>query len=302
MKPFLLFQNQLLYILSQNPEGIVRKEASVVLCDLYQNLKLAPAFKHSLYEHMVSAALSDFHWEVQMTALKFWRIVFQSLLTDQGMLDGTFPPVTFSRETRKIVTLNEAEIQRRLIKILEELSSVGLLTVLIKLLHTDTDVDVQECALCLSQELIDILNKYKVTDYLKPKPGETTEDILGHIKQEEEGEDSEMIAESSEILETPDNIIEGILNVSDINLLANIYERHMSLQNVKKDEPLQPKIRLEKVASPHAFVQFMRDKDYKADILEKRNWNNGIRSLSSLLDDVLGIYEVNNEVNSLDCY
>lgn len=287
-------------MLRNNQEGIVRKEACYVLSDLYQNLKLTPTFKQSLYEDMVSSAISDFHWEVQIAALKFWRIVFLSLLTDQGMLDGTFPPVTFSRETRKIVTLNETQIQRRLIKILDELSSVGLLTILMKLLNDDTEVDVLMCALCLSQELLDILNKYKVPECLKANSGETVENITCCIKEEKN--DDMMIAESSDGVETSDNVIESIINSTDINLLAGIYERHMTLHNVKKEEPVRSKLKLVKVVSPYAFVEFAKDKDFKAVIEEKRKWNDGIRSLSSLLDDILGIYETNNEANSLDCY
>lgn len=248
---------------------------------------------------MVSAALSDFHWEVQIAALKFWRIVYQSLLTDQGMLDGTFPPVTFSRETRKIVTLNEAEIQRRLIKVLEELSTMGVLTILIKMLHDDTEVGVFVCALSLSQDLLDILNKYKVPGCLKHVQGETVEDIVCYIKEEKD--DNAMVSENSED-ETQDHVIEGILNASDVNLLASIYERHMTLQSTKQDVLAVPKIKLLNVASPYAYVEFANNKDFKAIVDEKRKWNDGIRSLSSLLDDVLGIYELNNEVNSLDCY
>lgn len=60
-----------------NQEGLVRKEAVNVLCEMYQNTKMAAAVKQTLYEHMVSTAVTDFYWEAQIAALKFWRVVIQ---------------------------------------------------------------------------------------------------------------------------------------------------------------------------------------------------------------------------------
>ncbi|CAH2106084.1 unnamed protein product [Euphydryas editha] len=299
-------QEQLLSILSNNPEGIVRKEACNVLCEIYQNIKLSRNFKVILYDHMVSAALCDFHWEVQLSALKFWKIVIQSFLTDQGMLDGKFPPVTFSKETRKIVTLNEMEIQRRLTRILEELSSIGCLTVLIKLLHDETEVDIMEAALAIATELSEILDTYKVPQNLTPHDTEpkSVDDLLNKINLDclinLKPENS--ITEEIETVEKAENVIESIINVDDINLLANIYERHMSLETTETETLDKNKTKLLNFASPHMFVSFIRSKDFKEIIEQKKNWKDGIKSLSSLLDDVLGIYEVNDDVNALDCY
>ncbi|XP_075973890.1 integrator complex assembly factor Brat1-like [Anticarsia gemmatalis] len=294
-------QDRLLYILRYNEEGIVRKEACNLLCDLYQNIKLTPAFKQTLYEHMVSSALTDFHWEVQVSALKFWKIVYQSFLTNQGMLDGQFPPVTFSKETRKIVTLNETEIQKRLLKILDELAAVGCLTVFVKLLHDDTEVQIMDVTLSTAQELYDILVQYKVHECARPKSGElrSVEELTCHIKEEpEDADDNEEMPDA----QSPEHVIEDILNADDVNLLANIYERHMTIQGNKGEAPLKPKIKLLKFASPYLFISYLKNTDFKAVIEEKRKWNDGIRSMSSLLDDMLGLYEVNDEVNSLDCY
>lgn len=289
-------------ILRNNQEGIARREACNVLCCFYQNLKLSTTFKQTLYEHMVSSALADFHWEVQLSALKFWRMVINSLLSDQGMLDGTFPPVTFSRETRKIVTLTESEIQKRLIRILYELSSIGCLTVLVKLLHEDTEPDTMEIALNISLELLNILNQYKVPNILKPVHNEvrSIDELLSNIV-EDKNDQTEDIKEP-ETLPKSDNVIEEILNSDDINLLANIYERHMNLQGEEKLTTSKPKIKLLKRASPYFFVNHLKCTDFKAVVEQKKSWKIGIRSVSSLLDDVLGVYEINNEINSMDCY
>lgn len=296
-------QELLVTILSNNPEGIVRKEACNVLCEIYQNVKLTPDFKTILYNLMVASALSDFHWEVQLSALKFWRVVIQSLLNDQGMLDGTFPPVTFSRETRKIVTLNEQEIQRRLTRILEELASIGCLTVLVKLLHEENEVDIMDAALTISTELLEILYKYNVPENLKQNENEPRSiDELEQIKPDTENFCYNGDMEEPKNLAKAENVIESILNADDINLLAKIYERHMSLQPEETEVLTNNQTRLLKFVSPYLFISFIRSKNFKQVIEQKKNWNDGIKSLSSLLDDVLGIYEVNDDVNSLDCY
>ncbi|KAG6452134.1 uncharacterized protein LOC115444825 [Manduca sexta] len=295
-------QDQIVSILRESQEGIVRKEACNVLCDLYQNHKLAPTFKQSLYDHMVSASLCDFHWEVQLSALTFWKIVYKSLLTDQGMLDGEFPPVTFSRESRKIVNLNAAEIQRRLVKILNELSTIGCLTVLVKLLHDDTELEIMEYAHSISNELYDMLQKHKVPDLIKYIPGDaaTVEELISQIKDEFDWHNEEMPEVSSNA--ASDNVIESILNADDINLLANIYEQHMSLRSEPPPNPPRPRIKLVRLASPYLFVNYLKTNDFQAIMDQKRKWNEGIRSFSSLLDDILGMYQVKNEVNALDCY
>ncbi|CAH2037076.1 unnamed protein product, partial [Iphiclides podalirius] len=291
-------------VLLENPEGIVRKEACNVLCEVYQNAKISPALKKSLYECMLSAALNDFHWEVQLSALRFWKIVIQQTLHAQGMLDGTFPPVTFSKESRKIVCLNDVEIQKRLQKTLEELASVGCLTVLVKLLQDDSEVDIMESALQISTDLCDILDRYRVADTLKPTEGEpsSVEQLDCRIKLRDRSGVEPSVLERQAATEA-DNVIEGILNVDDVNLLTKMYERQLRLQTESQPEEAQSKgTQLLKFATPYLFVTFMKSRDFKAVIDQKRNWKDGIKSLSSLLDDVLGIYEFDEDVNSLDCY
>ncbi|XP_045497369.1 uncharacterized protein LOC123695537 [Colias croceus] len=287
----------LISILCNNPEGIVRKEACNVLCEIYQNIKLSQETKVLLYEQLVNASLNDFHWEVQMSALKFWRVVIQSFLRDQGMLDGTFPPVTFSIESRKIVTLNEREIQKRLSKILDDLAAVGCLSILVKLLYDDTEVVVMDLALQISTELIEILDKYKVQERLTAKSDDPRIDEILKNCDENDVVESDTQPQNAEVLS--DNVIEGIIKADDMNLLAHIYEEQMS---IKCDKVEIKHLKLTKLATPYLFVTYLKSKNFNAAIEQKRNWNDGIRSLSSLLDDVLGIYEVQSEVNDLDCY
>jgi len=78
---------------------------------------------------MSKVIISDFHWEVKVNAIRFWKVVIEKHLTDQGMIDGCFPEVTFSKEHRKIITLTPENIQLRLNKTLDSLSRVGCLQV-----------------------------------------------------------------------------------------------------------------------------------------------------------------------------
>lgn len=83
----------------------------------------------SMLRAMSVAAVFDLHWEVKTNALMFWDHFVKSHLTDQGMLDNSFPNVTFSKEHRKIVALNETEIKKRLNKALDELARQSCLGV-----------------------------------------------------------------------------------------------------------------------------------------------------------------------------
>jgi hypothetical protein len=76
----------------------------------------------AMSQAMTVAAILDLHWEVKINALKFWSHFIKSHLTDQGMLDGHFPTVTFSKEHKKIMSLDENEIKQRLTKALDELA------------------------------------------------------------------------------------------------------------------------------------------------------------------------------------
>lgn len=78
---------------------------------------------------MAFAAMSDLHWEVKVNALQFWEKVIERQMSDQGMIDGVFPSVTFSKENRKIVLLTENEIKLRLNKVLGELARIRCLQV-----------------------------------------------------------------------------------------------------------------------------------------------------------------------------
>lgn len=112
-----LFQDYFIQSLHQESEGIVRKEIATLISVIYEYQDLPEHVIPRLYDIMTHAVMVDLHWEVKVKALNFWQKVLERHLMDQGVIDGTFPKITFSKEHRKIVTLNEIEIKRRLVKV-----------------------------------------------------------------------------------------------------------------------------------------------------------------------------------------
>lgn len=84
---------------------------------------------------MSNVVLADLHWEVKVNSLSFWELIIEHQMNNQGMIDGVFPQVTFSKEHRKIINLTPAAVQERLKKVLAELSQNGCLFVSIFLLQ-----------------------------------------------------------------------------------------------------------------------------------------------------------------------
>lgn len=113
---------------------------------------------------MSYAATEDTASSVRKSALQFWKYVIQKYLTVQGMIDGAFPGVTFSKELKKIVILNEVEIGKRMVKVLHQLSQAGCLSVL-KIALKDCKNDVCEVARDIVIDLYDLIKRYQIEHY-----------------------------------------------------------------------------------------------------------------------------------------
>ncbi|XP_061393357.1 uncharacterized protein LOC133328863 [Musca vetustissima] len=150
----------LLFVLYNESEGIVRKEAVKTLAVIYDNRKIPPQYMDTFYSTLTHCLISDLHWEVKVEVLRVWDLELKKQFTNQGMIDGTFPTVTFSKEYKKIVTLNEKEIKLRIIKVFHELSQRGCLDVMLKCLQEDCDLEVLKTAVCIVHNLLEQLKKY----------------------------------------------------------------------------------------------------------------------------------------------
>ncbi|XP_044272397.1 uncharacterized protein LOC123016210 isoform X5 [Tribolium madens] len=281
-------------VLLNETEGIVRVEAATFMCVAYENQQFPKDNLHRLYETMIYASTTDLHWEVKVRALDFWDKVIKNHLQNQGMIDGSFPNVTFSKEHRKIVTLTDSEIRKRLLKVLSQLSSIGCLGVLMSAIKDDCDMEVSKTAAKITQRLVELFKKYNVrsdgsipTSPLPTENGMSTASVSSGISVDES------MDSPSNHHELNEDIIDQIVNSKDVCLLRNVYapSEYSSVSNYD--------IQVRRVVTPNEFLQFTQQ-DLNTIISEKKNWLNGIEDLGSLLDDMLKTYE--NDVNNMDCY
>jgi BRCA1-associated ATM activator 1 len=178
-------------VLGGESEGVVRREAVACIVAVYNHQQIPPLCLDIIFSVMAHCAVKDFYWEVKVNALSFWCTVISRQFTHQGMIDGTFPAVTFSKEHRKIITLTNKvgvapvslpkltkptrfqEIQLRLLKVLNELSLRGCLGILVACLK-ENDLEVVKTALDIVEKMMKRMDKYNfVEEYFKSKKGST---------------------------------------------------------------------------------------------------------------------------------
>lgn len=254
-------------VLHNEPEGIVRKEALSTFTKLNSLRRITNRYRDNFYSTLVYCVVNDLHWEVKVEALKAWRSEMCNLLSNEGMIDGIFPPVTFSKEKRKIVQLNEKEINLRFSKILNELSQRGCLGTILKCLNDECDVVVIREAKSLVKNLVDKLDEYNYTyasDTTIPtvnlnnqtsdnnidiatttllslnnspsNKNDSTQNSPLSATIKLETNSLEIVSGDAEIVELLDSeeIIESILDTKDITLLAAAYEQNMHINGENK--------------------------------------------------------------------
>lgn len=272
--------------LRNETEANVRCEAASLICSIYEHQYCKEEIMTDVYDTMCHAVISDLHWEVKLNSLDFWQRVICNHLQNQGMIDGTFPNVTFSKEHRKIVTLTEIEVQNRLNKVLVQLSNCKCLTVLVSAMQDDCDLEVTKKAVTITNKLSSLLTAYNIKS----------------VKSVMTGSSPAFSSCSSSVYSSPpvtphvdfsDEILDQIINSKDINLLTNVYSPSNDSGISNTDfKPIQ-------IVTPELFVNFLQ-KDLDSFIKEREKWLNGIDNLGSLLDDILKTYE--EDMNSMDCY
>ncbi|XP_023311983.1 uncharacterized protein LOC108911272 [Anoplophora glabripennis] len=307
---------KIIQILQHETEGIVRCEAASLVVDIYKHRDIPIETLTKYYDIMTHAATADLHWEVKVNALKFWESVIQHHLTHQGMIDGCFPKVTFSKEHRKIVTLNEPEVRKRLIKILHQLSETGCLAVLITTLQDDCDLEVSKTATAIIQKFSELLKNYKVHSsdtslstppsplgsfnvapsppYSNAIPGTSTGSSLNMSPMSQLSDGGQQNSCANHFEDITDSILDEIINSQDMCLLQDMYNPSDQMSNSSL------KLRFRRVMTPSDFLRFV-DTDLDAHANDKAKWLRGMDAFESLLDDILKEYN-SSDVNSMDCY
>ncbi|XP_055371599.1 uncharacterized protein LOC129605721 [Condylostylus longicornis] len=306
-----------LSFIPKESEGIVRKEAVILVRKIFVNRKYTVQEPNKLFSVMAYCAVNDFYWEVKVHALHFWKAVICKQFTNQGMIDGTFPTVTFSKQHKKIVTLTEKEILIRIQRILDDLCKYGILGILLECLQDECDFEVVKETVNLLQKLLDCLNKY---DFFKTinLDKENNQKLSSSSSSFEEAMESDCMdfqeniinengMDISELSETAfnENVIDSILDSSDLNLLAYGYQtNHMNAENACNNnfDVIDDKFH-KKFANitPEIFLNKITKINLNSLIEMKQNWISENESFESLLDDM--IYSIKTlGVNDADCY
>ena len=249
---------------------------------------------------MVEAAVLDLHWEVKVNALEFWRHFIHSHLTDQGMLDGSFPNMTFSKENRKIVALNESEIKRRLHKCLDELARQNCLGVLLATLEDSSDLAVSKTSADIITKLKVILVKYKVHEPQAPIPSAKDSAIIDSAYVKDISNNSKP-AQDVTNRENSTNVIDEIADANDSNLLSSLYQNSLKM-NSESEIAKPEKLQYISGVTKDIFLRTILAKDIEAYIEERERWlQNYTNSIESILEDIVTAHQ-SKDINSMDCY
>ena len=311
-------------ILGNESEGVVRREAVACITAIYNYQHIPAHCLDLIFSVMAHCAVNDFYWEVRVNALEFWCLVIQRQFVHQGMIDGTFPAVTFSKEHKKIITLNDKEIQLRLRKVLNELSVRGCLGILMACLQ-DSDLEVINKVVQVIEKMVKNLNKYNfIEEYNRKtvKTGSTKKPVIDSNYAEFQSMDSAKnvevrntadVRKTTDVCMSPENgeihtctaievIIDQILQTDDITLLTDTYKENLSMNNCgpcnigEIDEDLFKKFA---TVSSDDFLEFLISTDLQQLVRNKSEWLQHSETFSSLLDDVLRSFGQNVD---LDCY
>ncbi|XP_070507024.1 uncharacterized protein [Chironomus tepperi] len=308
-------------ILGNESEGVVRREAVACLTAVYNYRQVPHNCLDLIFSIMAHCAVNDFYWEVRVNALQFWCLVIERQFAHQGMINGTFPAVTFSKEHKKIITLNDKEIQLRLRKVLNELSVRGCLGILLECLQ-DSDLEVINKAVSVIDKMSTYLNKYDFIDEYKRKtvrPEITKKPVIdsnyADFKMIDDQKNVEVrntadirkttevcvSAENGEIQTCANSVIDQILKTDDITLLTNTYKENLKITSEPCNIGEIDGDLFKKFASVSSddFLDFIIATDMQQLIRDKSEWLQHSETFSTLLDDVLRSFGQNVD---LDCY
>ncbi|KAK6643019.1 hypothetical protein RUM43_004522 [Polyplax serrata] len=302
---------KIIHLLKVESEGIVRREAVLLLKQVYLNSNLRPDLCESFYEIMTFTATCDLHWEVKVNSLLFWQAVIQRIFADQGMIDGSFPKVTFSKENKKIVTLTNDEIKLRLSKALTQLSRIGCLHVILSAMYDECDFQVVEKSVEILIDFLAVLKRYgiikargdqpsnralpikrKHTDFQSP---EMSKSVCKVVADDDDGSEMKTAGvEESRKTSESDAVIEEIVNEMDINLLV-------SVQRSKERETQEEKKLVLQEVKPEIFLMQMQDFECDKFLEDKKKWLTNSNDLKSLINDII-LVKSGSETNLMDCY
>ncbi|XP_023169547.2 uncharacterized protein LOC111598508 [Drosophila hydei] len=300
--------DHLLYVLYRENEDIVRSEAILTLCKIYDHRKIPSKYKNTLFSTLNYCVVGDHHWEVKVNALCFWRMEFNRQLNNQGMIDGAFPTVTFSKEHKKIVTLTTREIKLRVAKVLAEVQQYGYYGIILKCLHEEYAKEVLNIIVTGIKAMNDKLNEYDFEIILNDietltQPVSTASSNASlTIEEPMSIEPSVDEAELSANADQADDIIESILNAQDMQLLENTFKKQMHFDNVDTSKRHIDEFYYKQFAvSVREWKQEISKFDLDKLVKQQEEWFDCTDNLVCLLDDILNAIKRDDNMIS-DCY
>lgn len=249
-----------------------------------------------------------------MKAIEFWHCVIKRQLQYQGVIDGTFPSVTFSKENKKIVTLTQKEITLRLTKVLAKLSTFGCLGVLLASLDDQDDLMVVKRGVTVLKSLIEFLDKYNYWEQMedsmtRPFSNDSTkradmQDVSMDTDENIPKYTSEEINDPNSNLPHSDDVIQAIVNSQDINLLSKAYENQMNVESSTAGQNLSETTEYFKyfqTITPEIFLNKIKTTDLNNLLQTRTEWLAQTESFSSLLNDMAYSLQA-HEQHDADCY
>lgn len=295
-------------MLYRENEDIVRSEAILTLSKIYDHRKIPSKYKNTLFSTLNYCVVGDHHWEVKVNALCFWRMEFNRQLNNQGMIDGSFPTVTFSKEHKKIVTLTRREVRLRVAKVLAEVQQYGYYGIILKCLQEEYSKEVLSLIVTGIKAMNDKLNEYDFEIILNDiealtQPINSPNSNPSSTIEEPMSVEPEVVeAELNVNAEQTDDIIESILNAQDVQLLESAFRNQMHIDNEDTSKRHIDEFYYKQFAvSVREWKQEISKFDLDKLVKQQEEWFDCNDNLVCLLDDILNAIKRDDNMIS-DCY
>ncbi|XP_017074716.1 uncharacterized protein LOC108110239 [Drosophila eugracilis] len=297
--------DHLLHVMYRENDDIVRAEAIITLMKIYEHRKIHNKYKNTLFSTLNYCVIGDHHKEVKLNALNFWRREFYRQFSNQGMIDGSFPTVTFSKEQKKIVTLTEKEIQTSIAKVFGEVQQYGYFGVLLKCLREETSMEVLELLIMGVRILKEKFERYKgMMEEIEMRSPLSESDLptfsFPHQPQQTPISNQAPINSSE-----ADEVIESILNSQDAQLLEKAFETQMQIneEGGTAEKRHIDEFYYKQFAVPlRQFFEELKAIDLEQLVKQHQEWFECRENFTSLLDDILGALKRDDENMISDCY
>ncbi|XP_017142330.1 uncharacterized protein LOC108155781 [Drosophila miranda] len=298
--------DHLLYVLYRDNDDLVRAEAVNTLMKIYEHRKIHQKYKNTLFSTLNYCVVGDHHSEVKLNALVFWRREFFRQFSNQGMIDGVFPTVTFSKEQKKIVTLTEKEIQTSIAKVFGEVQQYGYFGIIIKCLREEVSVEVLEIivrGLKLMNEKFERFKGIMEEVELRSPPPSDEQCSSFNFKPQEPTPHPSSGRSSPMNPNKADEIIEGILNSQDAQLLETAFQTQMQINDEDDEKRHLDEFYYKQFAMPYRkFLVELKTIDLDNLIKQKEERFECIENFTSLLDDILCAIKHDDANIISDCY